>query len=36
MIRIYLAVGLLSLRVRSAERRSRNAYIGRHWAPGCA
>jgi hypothetical protein len=33
MIRIYLAVGLLALRLRVAELR-KPAYVGRHWAPG--
>jgi len=32
MIRIYLAVGLLALRVRLDARRARLAYVGTHWA----
>lgn len=36
MIRIYLAVGLLALRLRLDARRTATAYVGRHWAPGCA
>lgn len=36
MIRIYLAVGLMALRLRVAELRkpAKPAYVGRHWAPG--
>lgn len=34
MIRIYVAVGLLALRLRVAELRAPRAYVGRHWAPG--
>jgi hypothetical protein len=36
MIRIYVAVSLLALRLRVAEMRqpARRAYVGRHWAPG--
>jgi hypothetical protein len=41
MIRIFVAVGLLALRLRVAEMRTPNKarksdYVGRHWAPGCA
>ena len=38
MIRIYLAVGLLALRLRLDARRAAKPapYVGRHWAPGCA
>lgn len=38
MIRIYLAVGLLALRLRVAELRApaRREYVGRHWAAGAA
>jgi hypothetical protein len=36
MIRIYVAVALLALRLRVAELRKPAApvYVGRHWAPG--
>lgn len=36
MIRIYVAVALLALRLRVAELRkpAKPAYVGRHWAPG--
>lgn len=36
MIRIYVAVALLALRLRVAELRkpATTAYVGRHWAPG--
>ena len=32
MIRIYLAVGLLAVRVQLAKRSVRREYVGRHWA----
>lgn len=32
MIRIYLAVGVLALRLRLDASRARWAYTGRHWA----
>lgn len=32
MVRVYLAVGLLALRVQLAKRHDRRAYVGRHWA----
>jgi hypothetical protein len=32
MIRIYIAVGLLALRLQLAERRRYSAYAGQHWA----
>jgi hypothetical protein len=32
MIRIYVTVGLLALRVQLAKRHSRLSYEGRHWA----
>jgi hypothetical protein len=31
MIRITIAVGLLSLRLQIAKRHARRAYVGRHW-----
>lgn len=36
MIRIYIAVGLLALRLRLAKATAPKpaAYVGRHWAPG--
>jgi hypothetical protein len=36
MIRIYVAVALLALRLRVAELRkpATAVYVGRHWAPG--
>jgi len=34
MVRIYVAVGLLALRLRVERRRSRRGYVGLHWAPG--
>lgn len=36
MVRIYIAVGLLALRLQLAKRRAPKApaYVGRHWAPG--
>lgn len=33
MIRIYVAVSLLALRLQLAKRRDRRAYVGRHFAP---
>ena len=33
MIRIYVAVGLLAMRLQLAKRKARRAYAGRHWAP---
>jgi hypothetical protein len=32
MIRIYVAVGVLALRLQLAKRHERRTYIGRHWA----
>jgi len=31
MVRIYVAVGVLALRLQLAKRRERRAYMGRHW-----
>lgn len=39
VIRIYLAVALLALRLRLDARRevrTTTEYVGRHWAPGAA
>lgn len=32
MIRIYVAVGVLALRLQLARRQARRAYVGRHWS----
>jgi hypothetical protein len=32
MVRIYVAVGVLALRLQLAKHRNRRAYIGRHWS----
>jgi hypothetical protein len=36
VIRIYVAVGVLALRLQLAKRRQRLAYTGRHWSPSIA
>jgi hypothetical protein len=32
VVRIYVAVALLAVRVQLAKRQARSAYVGRHWA----
>jgi hypothetical protein len=36
VIRIYVAVGVLALRLQLAKRRHRRAYTGRHWSTSLA